>query len=627
MSKVNKIKNWLKKQMKNKKFVITTIIFFVLLVAVVFGITISFSGILGSTYDIDNIEKNIDKIKVGDSINYTANGYNDWKVLSIDKENKTMEIISRTSTEDVEIKSTDVDNYLDILQATANKYMDGKYAIDARSIITNNNEYGMVEELGYWVARDSSCLEHSTGSICVDNHINGYYMPVVTLNVGDTSGFYVNNNYNYSLNGISDWTILYVNENGSISIVPSSSIYFLYEQSEQFPNLSLYIESEIAKFKDDNVLDVRAYSSKDASILDRCSSADLYTGKVNRVESYEENGELLIKYDKYFLESIDGCNDETNETEFTIASSFTNGFVPVVTIKYGQPEGKNVSSKLKVGDYVKYSANAYDSWKVLNIDEEKNTVEVVSTSGVKELTLKGKEDYDNYEDILQTEVNRYKNGDIAISARTLEEYDDFETLVSIDVPLVKKNRFVFINKKNTYRDKDYNRVDYRIYTFKFDESNISLSISNGNFGHNTTLYSTAIDSELEQMSATGSQEYSVTAQLLPVITLKLSEVEKVSEGTVDNNSNNSTNTNKNNNTGGQSSSVDTNISEEKSEEEDKEVVGDNNYNEVLEELSKLTTVVNDLENQTKEENIKNRIFLTLIIGLICFSFIYFARRK
>ena len=47
------------------------------------------------------------------------------------------------------------------------------------------------------------------------------------------------------------------------------------------------------------------------------------------------------------------------------------GFRPVVTIKYGQgKEEKDIdNSKLKVGDYVKYSANGYNSWRVLSIDE------------------------------------------------------------------------------------------------------------------------------------------------------------------------------------------------------------------------------------------------------------------
>ena len=133
---VEKIKNWFKKQNKRKLIITSGVTISGLLIIVVFGFKFNASMIKGTVYDIDSIGSNIDNLQVGDTINYTANGYSDWEVLNINKEDNTLEIVSKTSVEDVAINCVDeqCSNYHDVLQETANKYLDGKYAIISRSV-------------------------------------------------------------------------------------------------------------------------------------------------------------------------------------------------------------------------------------------------------------------------------------------------------------------------------------------------------------------------------------------------------------------------------------------------------------------------------------------------------------
>ena len=82
-----------------------------------------------------------------------------------------------------------------------------------------------------------------------------------------------------------------------------------------------------------------------------------------------------------------------------------------------------VNNELEIGNYVKYDANGYRNWRVLSIDVSAGTVDVISGGIVKNLSLYGKADYENYEDILQREVDAYKVGNRAVKARAVQESD------------------------------------------------------------------------------------------------------------------------------------------------------------------------------------------------------------
>ena len=535
MNEVKSLQCWLK---NHGRFIIVGITILVLLIGLMFGLTFSLSRIYGSVYDVDSIGKDIDKIKVGDTINYTANGYSDWKVLSIDKENKTMDIISNGSVGDLTIKWTDIDNYLDILQAEANKYMDGKYAINARSIGDSSSELGAVDSLGYWVFyKENHKLYHSFDYVNYYDYdmynFNGHFMPCITLNVNDSTSLSVGETYYYSLNGVSEWLILYKNDSTSISIVPKTPIKFELKESE-LSNFSSYITTEISKFKDSNVTSVRSVNSEDCDALYNIrsyfnyqddSSYYIYTGVVRHEEtSYKSSGfgghGPTTFYDNFSLDFLNfgqssSCYSDTRNYELT--NRWVSGFVPIVTLKYGDTNfgGKDIDTDLKVGDNVKYSANSYNNWKVLNIDKEKGFVEIISSGIVKNLTLYGKEDYDNYEKILQEEVDKYKVGDNVITARAID-FDDIEQLKKIDKRL---NGYFFINKKEAYRYRSSTGTSYGVYQgYYYSDSNFSY--------YTVTLADMTLYFDESMLTSDPNRYYSYTAGIRPIITLKLSEVKK-----------------------------------------------------------------------------------------------------
>ena len=88
----------------------------------------------GSIYNISDIERKIDVIQTGDTINYNINGNSNWKVLRKDEHNGTIDIVSETNVKDITFDYTNSSNALEILQNAADEYKNNSYAISARPI-------------------------------------------------------------------------------------------------------------------------------------------------------------------------------------------------------------------------------------------------------------------------------------------------------------------------------------------------------------------------------------------------------------------------------------------------------------------------------------------------------------
>ena len=114
-------------------------------------------------------------------------------------------------------------------------------------------------------------------------------------------------------------------------------------------------------------------------------------------------------------------------------------------------EKKEISNSLQVGDNVKYEAKGYKNWKVLSIDTELGTVDIISGGIVKNLTLSGKEDWDNYEDIIQREVDEYKKGNKVINASTATSLQ-LNTLKEIDKTTL--SRYWLLSKSVNKKSQD-----------------------------------------------------------------------------------------------------------------------------------------------------------------------------
>lgn len=99
------------------------------------------SSLTTSIYNINDLSSSLDNLKVGDNINYEINGYSDWKIISIDKENGTIEVTSNSNVYDLTIEpNKTVDEYNAIFQAEADKFSDIVMLYQGKNYFTNKNK-------------------------------------------------------------------------------------------------------------------------------------------------------------------------------------------------------------------------------------------------------------------------------------------------------------------------------------------------------------------------------------------------------------------------------------------------------------------------------------------------------
>ena len=321
---------------------------------------------------------------------------------------------------------------------------------------------------------------------------------------------------------------------------------------------------------------------------------------------------------------LDQNSDECCENESYITEKpITKGFRPIVTLKYSSKiaDGKSIGTDLQVGDNVNYSAKEYYNWKVLSIDEENETVDIISGGIVKNISLYGLDDFENYEDILQKEVDEYKNGDNAISAR-ITEYSDIKKLNKIndDVnvkywSLEKKqyNKKAVDETSSPYATNGF--YDAAILYFDYDTNSVERKW--------VSLYvSTSLTSGSSSMLTgyNGFGDLSFTAGIRPVISLKLDNVKKLNEEETQNaiessnkNNNNITKEQKNNST--KYITDDTKKNNEKNNTKN-DITKDDKNTEDNKIDTKDNNEVNNYYNNHKKKNNNNKIVKYIIITIV-----------
>lgn len=521
----------------------------VLVFAILFASELNPIRLLGSIYNVNEINSNIDKIKIGDRINYEINGYSDWQVVSIDKRNNTLDVVSRTNVEDITLTTKeDYENALDIFQTAANKYTDNKYAIKARSVSRSDLDNFAFDEVFWNADIYDGKVAFTNGSIeykGTDDEENIYYLlPYVRYNFGS-------NYWEHSLGDevtiitpwMNKWIVAeYPNNWNATPLIASEPIAIDISSQEFMKDPEAYFNGIYDEIKnsDPNIVDVGnfginygfnwLYQTEELKNhyqnIQANSNFINWNPSTNTYENYIEVG--MDIYD------IDYENNDYHSSWKTYRKSlpYTKGFRPIVTLKYSDEllEANEIYNGLQIGDYVNYSANEYHNWRVLSFDKENGTVDIISGGVVKNLPLYGIDNYENYEDILQQEVDAYKVGDKVISARIVN-YEDLSNLNKINDN---------VNVKYwTFEKKDYNKkavddtsspyatnayYDASIMYYDMNESMIqrkwvSLYISSGlNSGGNSTL-----------SNYNGTGDLSYTAGIRPVITIKIDDIEKVSE--------------------------------------------------------------------------------------------------
>ena len=334
---------------------------------------------------------------------------------------------------------------------------------------------------------------------------------------------------NHPMNGISEWIVvsrtndeyyygkyLYVIPKNPIEVEVSGVDDIIGEKIQTI--FSSFIElEEVSKVN---------YLSMFANGTEEKYSKILTKGETEKIHVITSN--CTFKHNDDYMWLADGMMYTYNSTDKEDEIIYRNpdyyrkeklGFRPVVTIKYGQgKEGKNVDTqKLKVGDYVKYSAKGYNSWRVLSIDETDGTIEIISSGNVKNITLNGKSGYDEAIDLLQNEVDQYIVGEKAISARLADERDS-KVLYELDLNSQNIGAYWTSIKKESVETEINTRKKYNVYMIGTYYNGFSASIGSQLKVSYIKLY--IQDKEKEE-------EFMYTAGLRPIIKLKLTEAEKI----------------------------------------------------------------------------------------------------
>ena len=169
---------------KSLKFVLPGIIV-VVLIAIILGRLLVPNKAMGSVYSIEQVSQDIDSIRVGDTINYEINGYDDWQVLYVDKENGTVDLVSGGIVKNVMISGdTGYNNYSEILQDEVNAYKNGPNVVGVRALaksdLSNLNLIKDEVNAKYWLNSKKSVRK-----ILESNYYAQFYSVLTSSYNGD----------------------------------------------------------------------------------------------------------------------------------------------------------------------------------------------------------------------------------------------------------------------------------------------------------------------------------------------------------------------------------------------------------------------------------------------------------
>ena len=541
-----------------------------------------------NVYRITELSDNLDKVRAGDKVNYSINGYNNWRVLSVDKENGTIDVTSNTNVKDLTIEPYQtVDDYNRIFQDEADKFRDDKYVINARTIAKSDSL--MFDTDGeYWLANvnENSLMTNMTGSVdsemiyFKDEYVEDYVYVIPKLKFRIPRSLLPEKygTMDMSVNGVDKW--VYIGD--EVSQV-YSDLYWVYMYAASPVRLSIDNPKDVGKVVTNYYDSFNKLGTIVVGISDAGTDYGFFNDDVNFVTyfgdgsvgrnllSYYKNNGIFNDRDDVFFADIwysdynnnreSNCiekkynthckyniykyssNDSvTLEWDFVVPKSLTFGYRPVLTLKVANKDvGKNTSENLKIGDYVKYNANGYKNWKVLSIDKDAGTVDVISGGVVKNIGLYGIEDYENYENILQREVDSYKVGSGAVAARAVSD-SDVEKLMNMGDSV--SAMYWYNAKQSTERQATqswsstiYNEMSYEVGVLWTNTGDYYINdLSNSTTAsflrrYWVRFYSQEMDSLNDRKFSyyVGNGDMSYIAGLRPIITLKLDSVQAYSD--------------------------------------------------------------------------------------------------
>ena len=116
-----------------------------------------------SINNIEDIKENVDTLSNGDIIKYNINGVDEWKVLYVDKENNSVDVVSNYNTTEIEITPDNYQEAENLFNAEAEKFYDNKYVISTRTVSKGDLDYFAFDQK-FWLSNiNEETISHSTG--------------------------------------------------------------------------------------------------------------------------------------------------------------------------------------------------------------------------------------------------------------------------------------------------------------------------------------------------------------------------------------------------------------------------------------------------------------------------------
>lgn len=424
---------------------------------------------------------------------------------------------------------------MEILTTEVNKFKEDSHVIDAK-IPTYDDVQMMTYTEDFWLTPVNDNVIGSTkGEIDLTKFENGKITILPYFEVYEPNGgnYKLGSKYEITLHGISDWTVVQTNWQ-SVQIVPNVSIEI--EIDDVNTNVEEKINNTINSIKneDNRINDIGFYSYNIDAYHDvareiiKKSQEKMYMiiSLSSKVNNFETDGHYIISKNDVYKNDANGTGEYSGpiwkDPEYIDSTKL--GFRPVLTLRYGQSaEAKNISgTKFKIGDYVKYSAKEYDSWRVLSVNKEENTMDIISTGAVKNITFSGKSGYDNAIEELQREAEQYMVGDRALRTRVVDD---------LDIDNLKKIKespgSVISYWSSSKKEKTENKTSY--YMIGIYDNTMSSTASEEKNSSNyryITLYKYQRENDDGNLIKEGESNYIYTAGLRPVITIKLDSAEK-----------------------------------------------------------------------------------------------------
>ena len=459
----------------------------------------------------------------------------------------------------------DAEYYQNKFQETANKYTNNSYVISARTVQQSDLDNFSYEDEFWLDNMEDNIIQTSQGTWeAIAKNYKIYVIPYVEKAFENMETYSPGDKIEYSNNGVDRWVVS-ENEGSYLRLIPENPTIELMVDSKYNTSYASdrcetaptdLTEQQIIQSFNNDVINVGNYLSKGSytvNIIDNLRNLilDFISQQTERVILYS-NGPRVCYNSIFYLYGGSTPYIENGElfdylfpqVIYKYYIPKTLGYRPVITLKVSHTnDSKNVSDELQIGDYVNYGANGYENWRILSMDKSKDTIDIVSGGIVKNITLNGVNDYNNLESIIQTEVDKYKAGEKVESVRATNS-DDILSLKKMndklsleywtsDKKVKKKNNAVNYAGSNTLT---MNTLNVGIMYYDYEENEIikkwqplSLTFTsdsedaanyyrtNGYYINPTTYY---------------EGDYSYTAGLRPIITLKLDSVEKLNDNEV-----------------------------------------------------------------------------------------------